>query len=215
VGKTLSTSADVEPQGSDWPEVNPADNTASDSVPVLYNASVLNDNFDDPTLDPHWSDGTPVKTPTDVTYLSGFGGSDSVRLNLADLGPHQRVIVSFDLYVIGPWDGMTTPSRWIFGETGQAPLLDTSFCGSASCQQAYPNGTNPGGTGAAGQNELGLVGTGDYRYHLSYTWNQTDSTLGLTFASLGLPAGAKWGLDNVSVKLDSGVRFTYLPLATR
>ncbi|MBN1148933.1 MAG: Ig-like domain repeat protein [Anaerolineales bacterium] len=223
LGTTISTTVAIQTQSPNWPEVQPSDNSDTASVQVGGQALAFYDPFDASPPDARWSDGAVLTTTTGISYLGDFDNSDSLRLTLVDLSPHKRVHVSFDLYVIGPWQGNTEVSPgvvglWQFGEFGKTPLLTTTFCNDAGCTQAYP-GTHPGGdypwrSGASGWDELGYP-VADTRYSLSFSFGHEADILDLLFSSLNLPPGAKWGLDNVRVILDSSAFSVYLPLAMR
>jgi hypothetical protein len=218
-GSLLETRAEIQPQGAEWPEIASRDNTDAFSVPVTYVATIYENDFGSGTPGSNWSAGTVSTTPGGVTYLGGFSGSDSTRLTFDQLETHKRVTVSLDLYIVGPWDGNASPSLWKFGETGQTPLFTASFCTTLDCKQSFPaqylRGNYPGGTSAAGSDELGIPGVHDRRYHLEFELKHDASTLDLSLSSLGLPANAAWGVDNVKVILDSGQRSVFLPAVSR
>ena len=216
-GQVMTTTAEIEPQLVNWPEVSPADNRDHASITVAEQLQVFNDPFTTAPPDTRWSAGDVITAPTGITYLGGFSSSDQLRLILNDLPPHRRAIVSFDLYVIGAWQANTAPpGLWEFGIWGQPAQLSTTFCNQEACQQAYPEnypqGSFPWRTSADGLDELGFSGIVDTRYHLSFNLMHSGAGLDLHFRSLDLPPGAIWGLDNVQVTLDWSAYSVHLPV---
>jgi hypothetical protein len=142
----------------------------------------------------------------------------TVSLALADLGPHTKVTVAFDLYVLKSWDGNSPqygPDRFTVAVAGGPVLLDTTFSNNPKVRedgsyQSYPaaNGDradNPPQTGAASTGTLGYSDFfKDSVYHFSFTFSHTGPSLRLDFGSSlfeGKGAGDEsWGLDNVVVR---------------
>lgn len=219
-GQTLEMSGSVETTNVDWPEIAPADNLDQLSVPVALKAIVFTEEFDALPFT-EWLGGTPQKAPNEQTYLSGKG-NETIRLDLTGLPAHKKIIISFDLYVIGGWMGNYPggdPSEWKFGEEGKTPLIDTTFCNDPICLQAYPGmqpgSAYPGRTGADGLDELGFkigdIPISDSRYQLKYKFAHSSEDLHLLFSSLNLPDDASWGLDHIKVEIDSGITQVFLP----
>lgn len=217
-GAIIDIAAGVDTLNPAWPEIDPGDNAAAFSVKVALKAEVINEDFDTPPF-PGWTGGTPTTEPNGQTLLTG--GNDSIRLDFSDLPGHKYVIVRVELYVIGDWLGNNEgglPSRWSFGQFGLTPILDTSFCNLADCPQAYPGqlpgGAYPARTGADGKDELGRSET-DTRYSLYFKIPHAGEDLSLLFSGADLPAGALWGLDRVTVEVDSGNTRTFLPMTSK
>jgi hypothetical protein len=215
-GAVLTTTAQVLPQLPEWPDIAPQNNTDSHTVTVAGQVVALDDNFDDGEADPGWSDGSVINSPGGVAYLGDFTNDETLRLILNNLPPHKRVLLSFDLFAIGDWQGNAGPHRWMCGETGQPTLLDTTFCNDESCRQAYPKnypeGDYPWRFGASGADQLGYPGESDTRYRFNFSLPHTAGVFDFTFSSLGLPGGVRWGLDNVRVTLDSVLYRLHLPM---
>lgn len=221
-GAVLTTQAVATPQATDWPEIHPADNQASLTVSTVINQDAISEGFDDPALPAEWSAGSPVTAPSGITYLENNG---STILTLNNLSPHQRVQISFDLYIIGPWTGADTAdpaasARWYFGQQGTTALLDASFSNIDGSNQSYPSayvsgGIRPARSGAAATDELQISEINDSRYHISMTFSHSDSDLILEFGSLNLPADASWGIDSLDVSLRSDQQMLFIPLITR
>lgn len=223
-GQALNFNANVESTHIAWPEIIPADNVDSLSVPVALKAVVYSEGFDQSPFNA-WTSGTPQVAPNGQTYLSGNGNS-SLKLDLSGLPAHKNILIHFDLYVIGGWKGNhqgDIPSEWKFGQVGSLALLDTSFCNDPECAQAYPGwlseGVYPGRTGAVGVNELGLSVSGnsvpDSHYQMTYKFPHNVEDLHLVFSSLNLPEDASWGLDDVIVEIDSGFSQVFLPFMSK
>jgi hypothetical protein len=221
VGTFLTTTVDIQSGQPNWPEIAPGDNHDQVAVQVASQSLAFVDTFSSGPLDMHWSNGERMTTTTGIDYLGDFTLSDELHLLLEKLPPHRRVNVSFDLYVIGAWQGNSgVPlGLWQFGQDGQPPLLSTTFCNEQTCPQAYPldfpDGVFPGGEGAVGMDELGYSGVKDTRYHLYFSFRHDLSDLDLLFKSIDLPFGARWGLDNVLVMLDWSAYQTFLPVLRR
>jgi hypothetical protein len=222
MGTVMTTTAEIQPQLANWPEIDETDNQDSASVRVGSQSVVFWDPFDEGPPDARWTSGSVISATTGVSYLGDFEDSDSLRLLLEDLPPHKRATVSFDLYVIGPWQGNTEVGGlvglWRFGQNGETPMLETTFCNDAACTQAYP-GDYPGSdfawrSGADGMDELGYTVV-DTRYHLGFSFLHEADFLDLLFSSLNLPPNARWGLDNVQVILESSAFSVYLPVVQR
>ena len=154
-----------------------------------------------------WSSSVTDTTPLGArSYLGEFGTSDTASLTLTSLATHTQAKVTFDLFVIGDWDGndiTNGPDGWSLTADSGIPQIDTTFSNNLS-QQAFPNdfpvGDNAAQSGSAEQDTLEY--TTDSVYGLSFTFPHTASSLSLDFTSSGLePLVETWGLDNVSVKI--------------
>jgi alpha-tubulin suppressor-like RCC1 family protein len=221
VGTWLTTTVDIQSGQTNWPEIAPGDNHDQVAVQVDYQSLAFADTFSSSPLDIRWSDGERLTTTTGIDYLGDFTSSDELHLILENLPPHRRVTVSFDLYVIGAWQGNAGApvGLWQFGQAGQPALLSTTFCNEQTCQQAfplnYPDGVFAGGEEAVGMDELGYSGVKDTRYHLSFSFRHKVPDLDLLFRSLNLPPGARWGLDNILVVLEWSDYQVFLPVLRR
>ena len=131
------------------------------------------------------------------------------------------VTITFDLYIIGTWDGAGQQGfggdRWqIEVSRNGAPrqnVFHTSFSNQATKPQNFPKqidgGTNPNGRGAYALNALGFpkatgkFDMGDATYRLTYTVaNPGAGPLVFYFHTTTLLqdlSDESWGLDNVSV----------------
>jgi hypothetical protein len=172
--------------------------------------TIYSTDFQSP-VGPEWSSSARDTTPSGRVFLGRFGNS-TVQLALAGLAAHSDLTISFDLYVIGSWDGNSGgaigPDYWSFGVNG-VPLLSTTFSLWWAPTQAYPDaagvGDHPARTGAAeASNSLGYPVNewfGDSVYHLTYTIPHTSNAVGFDFAGSNLQGldDESWGLDNVEV----------------
>jgi hypothetical protein len=183
------------------------------------------------TIYPEWT-ATRGQTPTVVEtpnhaqrFLGEFGGEklvngppfvrvdQTVSLKLADLPPHRRLTIEFDLYVLKSWDGDNPhygPDRWKLSVAGGPVLLDTTFSNNHKTGaydlslQDYPAPESPAQSGAAAVNMLGYRFFGDAIYHLSYTFDHTGPSVQFDFSSSLFEGKGTddetWGLDNVRVE---------------
>jgi hypothetical protein len=172
---------------------------------------------------------TNVESPNHAQrFLGEFGGpqigvpgdpgynhtrvEQTVSLTLRDLPPHAALKVSFDLYILKSWDGLSPaygPDRWTLGIARGPVLFATTFSNNPKVKtegsyQDYPHPKSPPRSGAASTNTLGF-GTffGDSIYHLDFTFAHSDRSLILNFtSSLFEGKGTddeSWGLDNVRI----------------
>jgi hypothetical protein len=163
--------------------------------------------------------GPPVGRPGDPDW-NRTRVDQTVTLALEGLGPHTRVGVSFDLYVLKSWDGNSRPygpDRFRV-RVGSGPvLLDTTFSNNPKVREDGSYQSYPGSAGGAASNppQTGAVSTGtlgynnffkDSVYHLSFEFPHTGSALRLEFGSSLFEgkgtADESWGLDNVVVSAD-------------
>ena len=219
-----------------------ADNRASAAL-TANNTRIVYQNGFDTGAGPGWCPGATAtdSTPAGGRQFLGQFGNQTACLTLSGLAPHQAVQVSFDVFVIRSWNGSLAPNpaalrlnpesadadlapdRWLFSADGTT-WVDTTFSNLEGQLQAYP--ANFGSslfapfTGAAEQNTLGYLHFGrplDAVYRISLTIPHTASTLQLDFSALGLQGleNESWGLDNLTVKLQSLMWQVFLPLANK
>ena len=220
-GESFQLNASVSSTNPDWPEVDPLDNLSTVMVLVASRTGVFSDDFEQSSAN-GWTGGFRITAPNGQTLLAPVS-DNGLRLDLTNLPDHQRVTVSFDLYVAGSWLGNNPgglPYKWRFGLAGAYPRLRTTFPNIPGMQQAYPRslgqGSFPAMTGADGVNLLGIVQEDgspvpDALYRMSFTFQHTAPDLSLVFESLNLPEGAAWALDSVRIEADTGWTQVYLP----
>lgn len=157
-----------------------------------------------------WSSAPTAVTPTGERFLGAFERA-AVALTLADLPAHAAVTLTFDLYVIGSWDGNAGedigPDIFNVSHSGDQTLLNTTFSNypgehDQAYPGSYPGANNPGQTGASAVGTLGYAL--DATYALSFTFAHTADALQIKFAGVGLQGDGDevWGLDNVTVQTD-------------
>lgn len=185
-----------------------------------------------------WSNRTTSVTPAGGRRFLGPFVLTEVGLTVRDLPEHDHVTVSFDLFVIGSWDGNNVsccgPDVWQVRVAGGPTLLSTTFSNddepfdpdfTQSYPAPYPLADHPGLTGAAEKGSLGYPlasgygGVGDSVYHLSFTFEHTADAVEFLFGDLPRPdANEFWGLDNVRVTVSrnqgGGTRWVHTPSAS-
>ncbi|MDX9910719.1 MAG: hypothetical protein RBS39_02685 [Phycisphaerales bacterium] len=170
-----------------------------------------------------WSHNSTETTPLGGHSFLGQFGNTEVTLSLAGLAPHDSVSISFDLFVIGTWDGNDAPGpdSWMFGVDDDQVLRTTFANGSPEHMgtQAYPgvegSGFNIGQSGALQTNTLGYSWYGpnhdqtrDAVYRLTFTVPHTADSVVFSFSAAGLQklADESWGIGGNLV-----VRTTAVP----
>lgn len=176
---------------------------------------------------PEWSHTSTAMTPSGRQFLGHFG-NDQVTLTLMNLPQHERVSLSFQLFVINSWDGNRTdaggdncgsgfvslgPDEWRVDVIGGSTLLYTTFENNEpeNHVQAYP-GTYPGVDfpsrfGASENDTLGYGQDAVYsfpNFFHNFTFDHSGNTLTLQFTGgphLQCLADESWGLDNICVDL--------------
>jgi uncharacterized repeat protein (TIGR01451 family) len=162
-----------------------------------------------------WSRRSTDVAPRGQRFLGQFITEDTT-LKLKHLPKHDAVTISFDLYVIGTWDGNHDPDIWQVKLVDGPVLLRTTFSNDdapydPNYPQAYPDWypgrAYPGLTGAAEKGTLGYPdnsgyrGVGDSVYHMTFTLPHDSSRLALNFKGITVGGDEPWGLDNVKVTL--------------
>lgn len=162
-----------------------------------------------------WSHSIVETSPSGTQTFLGQFDNDTVSLSLNNIPEHTQLQVSFDLYVIGTWDGndYPGPDRWSFGIQGETPEIDTTFAVSkptGQYQQSWPMNFGESGSsfphryGAKESNTLGYIWQGwavDVIQEITLTLDHTGSDVTLDFAAWGLQGigDESWGLDNIAV----------------
>jgi hypothetical protein len=130
----------------------------------------------------------------------------SVTVFMENLPAHRYATVSFDLYVMGDWNG----GNWMISASNRQILMSATF-DNVGGQQSYPQfvgvGLHPSRAGASMVDALSAAGSAipDAVYHQRYTFDHTGTTLLLRFdgPSVDVTSNVRWGLDNVEVILDA------------
>lgn len=162
-------------------------------------------NFDGP-VGVEWSRQTTETAPSgERTFLGPFG-DESVSLSVTELQPHTSITMSFDVVVVGGWDGEGPlgPHFWGVSSEDGSVFLNTTFSNTTSLQ-SYPGeypGFNLPGTGAA---EFGTLfyDAGDSVYSIVFSFPHAESTFDLSFFASNLASveGASWGIDNLDIQV--------------
>lgn len=178
--------------------------------------TIYENDFDTP-VGLEWSHDLRNTTPNATRTFLGRFSDDNVLLNLLFLPDHCAVTVSFDLLVIGTWEGsvgyFAGPDIWDLNASVPGDccpvqnLLHTTFAHCECQYQAYPDtfphAYNPGTTGA---DEVGTLGYDyDAVYNMSFTFYHHQDALQLSFAGSPMLQGwpdETWGIDNIVVQLD-------------
>ena len=173
-------------------------------------------NFDTP-VGPEWSQADRDVTPWGQRMFLGQFGAESVTLTLSDLPPHSTLLLTFDLFIIGSWDGNYVgsgagPDIWqVWADEGAAFTTTFNTHTFAAQYQAYPDiypgGQHPSNTGATEVNTLGYSCIGSCTnavYHFELALGHANGTLTLGFGAANLEAlsNESWGLDNLQLSLE-------------
>ncbi|MEQ9553682.1 MAG: S-layer family protein, partial [Coleofasciculus sp. G3-WIS-01] len=158
---------------------------------------------------------TPAGCTTCTTFLGPFG-QETVSLTLNNLPSPAQVTGSFDLYIIGSWDGNDTfvtsgPDVWQLSIDGNV-WVNATFS-NVNSKQSFPDdylqGEHPSHQSADAINELGYTSStipdltfGDSIYTIEFSLEHTSNSLQIDFAKL--PPGEvleneNWGIDNIEI----------------
>jgi hypothetical protein len=186
--------------------------------------------FNDFTTGPvgsEWSRQLASTSPAGQRFLGDFG-PENVTLNLDSLPPHSALILEFDVYVIGSWNGngcstcnindSATQPDIVFVEVSSpsaaSRILQTTFSNLPRDRQAYPGpfpgAANQAGAGALAVGALGYPpGTdpsggnhfGDIGYRIRLSFPHTEDLVTLVFGSQQSSGqNERWGIDNVRLR---------------
>ena len=183
-----------------------------------------------------WSH-TDLQPSATASQTLGRFSNDNVSITFADLPPHDRVHVCFQLYVMGAWDGnqfrdpdvvvepvpLIGPDIWA-NYINEERLVVASFSNQERFTQSFPANYQEGSHAA--QQGARLLGDfdndglkNDARYDFCYTREHRNETFRTTFYGVNLnPEQAEsWSLDNVRTMVYYNAVFDwyYLPLLIR
>jgi hypothetical protein len=153
-----------------------------------------------------WTPTTNETTPSGVKFLGRIAGTNAAQLVLDGLTTHSTITLTFDLFVIGAWGGITDTNTMGVTIGGTSAFLQ-SFSNQTSLLQSYPlSGSNAPGTGSTGENTLGYTSDpailyNDTTYHITCNVAHTASSVTIVFTGnlTGTLAQMAWGLKNVQV----------------
>ncbi|MFP4577742.1 MAG: hypothetical protein ACLFT9_19375, partial [Coleofasciculus sp.] len=161
------------------------------------------------------TDKTPEEGTIDTTFLGPFG-QETVSLTLNNLPSPANVTGSFDLFIIGSWDGNDTsaisgPDVWQL-RIDDNVWVNATFS-NVNSKQSFPDdyleGEHPSHQSAAHIDELGYTSSdiqdltfGDSIYTIDFSLAHTSNSLQIDFSKL--PPGEvleneNWGIDNIEV----------------
>jgi len=158
-----------------------------------------------------WSTVKRSTTPTGGRQFLGEFNNETVTLALTDLPAHSNLHVSFDLFIIGTWDGNASPGDiWALHVGGGPVVMNTTFSlftppgQNQAYPDSFPGGNNPLRTGAVENDTLGYSFGGvpmNAVYHISQTISHSTKNLELRFSASNLEAitAESWGIDNFKV----------------
>ncbi len=186
-----------------------AADAAGSPVPAAANDGYYFSSFDN-GVGPEWAPAATETSEQGGEVFLGSFGNDNVTLNLSDLPPHSGATVTFDLYVLGSWDGNSTtagPDRLKVLADGGV-LTDATFSNVPANAQSFPDDyplSNPAQTAAVAVDSLGTYGGGGSSiYSLTYTFDhwREDLELELVASNLTDFVDERWGIDDVEVAVD-------------
>jgi hypothetical protein len=170
--------------------------------------------YSDQALLNYWSEAKISANSGGKPYHGPFG-NQSVSLTLNRLPQHRWVNVTFDLYIIGSWDGSSPvwgPDLWSLSVRGAQRLLFTSFCGwgySGNDEQSYPDdypqAIHPAWTGVAERNVVDIKDSKPPKngvYRMEVLFPHTDDQVILDFAGVYADPPSEqqvWGIGNLEV----------------
>ena len=189
-------------------------------APLYAAVTIYSNDFENP-VGAEWSTNHRIQTPGGTRSQTWFLGGDinghnlgfaddTVTLSLTNLAPHSWVEITFDLYVINSWDGISAsgPDYFTLAVQDRPVLLHTTFANTV-VSQSYPadvgSGSYPSRTGALEVNSLGfdwLNLFGDTVYRITRRVQSSASSIQFQFiGGVNEPDGRNetWGLDNVFV----------------
>ena len=171
--------------------------------------------YADQEVPSHWSE--PAASATlEGKQFHGFFGNQTVSLSLERLPRHHWVKVSFDLYIVGSWDGSSPvwgPDLWSLSVHGAQRLLFASFCGwgyagndEQSYPDDYPHAIHPAWTGVLARNVVDIKDSNPPKngvYKVEVLFPHSDDRVVLDFAGAYQDPPVEqqaWGIGNVEVR---------------
>lgn len=175
-------------------------------------STVFQSNFAKEATD-EWSDKSVTTAPKSGQNFLGPFRAKSITLTLGDLPKHERVRLSFDLFVIQSWDGNYKgegPDLFDVTVDHGPRLMHTTFVNRpnlSSRKQSYPDEYGISDfqplVGAAKKNTLGYIfynQISDSIYHVERTFSHSDKSVKIAFAATNID-DEQWGLDDVKVEV--------------
>ena len=171
----------------------------------------------------HWSEAKVSANSADKPYHGPFG-NQPVSLTLDHLPRHRWIKVTFDLYIIGSWDGSSPvwgPDLWSLSVRGAQRLICASFCGwgyagndEQSYPDDYPHAVHPAWTGAAERNVVDIKDSDPPKnglYKVEVLFPHADDQIILDFAGAYVDPPSEqqvWGIGNLEMHTFSAETLT-------
>ena len=179
--------------------------------------------YSDQAFVSHWSDVKASVNSGGKPYHGPFG-NQPVSLTLDHLPQHRWIKATFDLYIIGSWDGSSPvwgPDLWSFSVRGAQRLIFASFCGwgyagndEQSYPDDYPNAIHRAWTGAVAHNVVDIQDSeppknGMYKVEVLFPHTEDQIILDFAGAYVDPPSEQQvWGIGNVEVHAFSAETMT-------
>ena len=171
----------------------------------------------------HWSD-LRISTDSAGKPYHGPFGNQPLSLTLDHLPGHRWIKVSFDLYIVGSWDGSSPvwgPDLWSFSVRGARRLISATFCAwgyagndEQSYPDDYPHAIHPAWTGSAARNVVDIKDSeppknGVYKVEVLFPHTDEQAILDWAGAYVDPPNEQQvWGIGNVEVRTSSAETLT-------
>jgi hypothetical protein len=186
-----------------------------------YGTVYFND-FESPTPNSEWSNARVSTGPYNGERHLGRFSNQTTRLSIAGLPDHERVLLTFDLYIIASWDGNggsgnPGPDRLAIQVVGSPTLVDSTFSGISSesdrrgLRQSYPGSYLSQyrcGTGQIAWVPFNYPyqwgGTaGASLYPMSFELEHSSESIEVVFRAWGLQGidDESWGIDNIRLSV--------------
>jgi len=202
-------------------------------VAAALNPHVV-EKFDEATKQPFTVVRETV-SPKGERFLGTFG-NETTSIRVDKLKEHTRLVVSMDLYIIGPWrggaSGEASGCEWSLTLDDKQDLVRSTFSNDTplfGSEQTYPDPSggllHRAGTGRMDDEPLGYVAAGENErgesvYRLSFVVKHSGASAMLNFSAKGLTDAAQvWGIDNFEVDsfqepdVPAEMRLDMLPIA--
>ena len=169
-------------------------------------STIYSNNFEGTSDLSKWTNGilntTSVNSFPSTQYLGDYSLNSATTLTLTGLSAHTELTLDFDLYLFNTWDGNNINYGLDFFSLSQDINGSWTFTNHQAEGQTY-NGTPDVtyGSGAAQTmvyRDLGPTGADN-----GFTIAHTSDTFTVTFGGPTTQSDEWWGIDNVSVSIDS------------
>ena len=168
--------------------------------------------YSDQAILGHWSESAVSADSAGKPFHGPFG-NQTASLTLEHLPSHHWIKVSFDLYIVGSWDGSSPvwgPDLWTLSVRGAQRLISSTFCGwgyagndEQSYPDDYPQAIHPAWTGALARNVVDIKDSeppknGVYRVEVVFPHTADEVILDFTGAYDDPPSEQQvWGIGKL------------------